>query len=274
MNIGQLIAERGKPFYSFEFFPPKDPDQWPDFFKMAERLAPLEPLFTSVTSGAGGSSQDATLEIVSHLKKEFQFETMAHLTCGGATQEHITQYLQRLRDNGVDNVLALRGDIPKGQDIDWETAEFRHAADLVRFAKAHYPDMGIGVAGYPAPHPESPSFASDWRYTVAKIREGADFVITQLFFDVREYLHFVDRLSDMGVSIPVIPGILPIQSFDSCAACCRCAGPTSRVSSIWNWRRPTTKAAWRPCAKRASSLPCSRSVPCWTTARRASTCTR
>ena len=185
MNIGQLIAERGKPFYSFEFFPPKDPDQWPDFFKMAERLAPLEPLFTSVTYGAGGSSQDATLEIVSHLKKEFQFETMAHLTCVGATQDYITQYLQRLRDNGVDNVLALRGDIPKEQDIDWETAEFRHAADLVRFAKAHYPDMGIGVAGYPAPHPESPSFASDWRYTVAKIREGADFVITQLFFDVR-----------------------------------------------------------------------------------------
>ena len=193
MNIGQLIAERGKPFYSFEFFPPKDPDQWPDFFKMAERLAPLEPLFTSVTYGAGGSSQDATLEIVSHLKKEFQFETMAHLTCVGATQDYITQYLQRLRDNGVDNVLALRGDIPKGQDIDWETAEFRHAADLVRFAKAHYPDMGIGVAGYPAPHPESPSFASD----------------------VREYLHFVDRLSDMGVSVPVIPGILPIQSLES-----------------------------------------------------------
>ena len=167
MNIGQLIAERGKPFYSFEFFPPKDPDQWPDFFKMAERLAPLEPLFTSVTYGAGGSSQDATLEIVSHLKKEFQFETMAHLTCVGATQDYITQYLQRLRDNGVDNVLALRGDIPKGQD------------------------------------------------TVAKIREGADFVITQLFFDVREYLHFVDRLSDMGVSVPVIPGILPIQSLES-----------------------------------------------------------
>ena len=90
MNIGQLIAERGKPFYSFEFFPPKDPDQWPDFFKMAERLAPLEPLFTSVTYGAGGSSQDSTLEIVSHLKKEFLFETMAHLTCVGATQEHIT----------------------------------------------------------------------------------------------------------------------------------------------------------------------------------------
>ena len=115
MNIGQLIAEGASLSIPRKFFPPKDPDQWPDFFKMAERLAPLEPLFTSVTYGAGGSSQDATLEIVSHLKKEFQFETMAHLTCVGATQDYITQYLQRLRDNGVDNVLALRGDIPKGR---------------------------------------------------------------------------------------------------------------------------------------------------------------
>ena len=215
MNIGHLIAERDKPFYSFEFFPPKDPAQWPEFFKMAERLLPLNPLFASVTYGAGGSSQDATLEIVSHLKKAFNLETMAHLTCVGATQEHITRYLQQLRDNGVDNVLALRGDIPKGQDAAQVPSEFCHAADLVRFAKESQPDMGIGVAGYPAPHPESPSFASDWRYTVAKIREGADFVITQLFFDVREYFHFVDRLSDMGVSVPVIPGILPIQSLES-----------------------------------------------------------
>lgn len=215
MNIGQLIAERNTPFYSFEFFPPKDPEQWPGFFEMVEKLLPLGPLFASVTYGAGGSSQDATLEIVTHLKKQLNLEAMAHLTCVGATQEYITQYLQRLRDNGVDNVLALRGDIPKGQVIDWNASHFRHAADLVRFAKAHQPDMGIGVAGYPAPHPESPSFGSDWRYTVAKIREGANFVVTQLFFDVREYFHFVDRLSDMGVSVPVIPGILPIQSLES-----------------------------------------------------------
>lgn len=215
MNIGQLIAERSKPFYSLEFFPPKDSAQWPVFFETVEKLLPLDPLFASVTYGAGGSSQDATLEIVTHLKKQLGLETMAHLTCVGATQDYITRYLQRLRDNGVNNVLALRGDIPKGQAIDWETSDFRHAADLVRFAKAHYPDMGLGVAGYPAPHPESPTFTSDWRYTVAKIREGADFVVTQLFFDVREYFHFVDRLNDMGVSVPVIPGILPIQSLES-----------------------------------------------------------
>ncbi|MFR4118560.1 MAG: methylenetetrahydrofolate reductase [Bilophila wadsworthia] len=213
MNIGQLIAERGKPFYSFEFFPPKDPDQWPDFFKMAERLAPLEPLFTSVTYGAGGSSQDATLEIVSHLKKEFQFETMAHLTCVGATQDYITQYLQRLRDNGVDNVLALRGDIPRGRTSTGKPPNppCRRSRPFRQGALSRH---GHRRRRYPAPirnRRASPATGA----TPCQNREGADFVITQLFFDVREYLHFVDRLSDMGVSVPVIPGILPIQSLES-----------------------------------------------------------
>lgn len=215
MKISQAITERGRPFYSLEFFPPKDQDQWPTFFETVNRLKSLDPLFASVTYGAGGSSQQATMEIVTRLKKNAGLEPMAHLTCVGATREYLSSFLQQLHDNGVDNVLALRGDVPPGQVINWEKTEFRHAADLVRYARAHFPDMGIGVAGYPAPHPESPSFSSDWRYTVAKIREGADFVITQLFFDVREYFHFVDRLNDMGVSIPVIPGILPIQSLES-----------------------------------------------------------
>lgn len=215
MKISQRIAEKGRPFYSLEFFPPKESEQWPAFFATVERLLPLSPLFASVTYGAGGSSQNATLDIVTHLKKRFDLEVMAHLTCIGATQDYISHFLERLRDAGVDNVLALRGDIPKDTVIDWEHMDFRHAADLVRYARAHFPDMGLGVAGYPAPHPESPTFSSDWRYTVAKIREGADFVVTQLFFDVREYFHFVDRLNDMGVSVPVIPGILPIQSLES-----------------------------------------------------------
>lgn len=215
MNIGHKITERTTPFYSLEFFPPKSPEQWPSFFNTVEQLKALDPLFASVTYGAGGSSQKATLEIVTHLKKHLNLEVMAHLTCVGADQDHIKAFVQQLCDGGVDNILALRGDPPQDKDIDWTTAEFSHAADLVRFVKANFPNMGIGVAGYPAPHPESPSFASDWRYTVAKIREGADFVVTQLFFDVREYFHFVDRLADMGVSVPVIPGVLPIQSLES-----------------------------------------------------------
>ena len=202
--------------FSIECFPPKQTTQMDKMKATLQAMRALNPDFISVTFGAGGSAGGvSTVEVADYIQHEVGVPALAHLICMGNDQTSAARILDELEQAGVRDVLALRGDIPKGQDIDWETAEFRHAADLVRFAKAHYPDMGIGVAGYPAPHPESPSFASDWRYTVAKIREGADFVITQLFFDVREYLHFVDRLSDMGVSVPVIPGILPIQSLES-----------------------------------------------------------
>ena len=113
MNIAQRILERKKPFYSFEFFPPREQEQWPAFYETVERLLPLDPLFASVTYGAGGSRQTATLDIVTGLKKRFGLETMAHLTCVGATREHIQAFLSELRDNDVNNVLALRGDLPQ-----------------------------------------------------------------------------------------------------------------------------------------------------------------
>lgn len=215
MKIRDSIAASTSPFYSLEFFPPKERENWPGFFATVERLKALNPLFASVTYGAGGSTQDNTLEITSHLKNVMGLEPMAHLTCVGATRERIADYLRRLREVNVDNVLALRGDAPKGQDIDWDTAEFRYAADLVRFTRDAQPDMGVGVAGYPAAHPESPSFASDLRHTADKVNAGADFIVTQLFFDVREYFDFVERLRAMGVNVPVLPGILPIQSLES-----------------------------------------------------------
>jgi methylenetetrahydrofolate reductase (NADPH) len=215
VKIRDSIAASTRPFYSLEFFPPKERENWPGFFATVERLKALNPLFASVTYGAGGSTQDNTLEITSHLKNVMGLEPMAHLTCVGATRERIADYLRRLREVNVDNVLALRGDAPKGQDIDWDTAEFRYAADLVRFTRSEQPDMGVGVAGYPAAHPESPSFASDLRHTADKVNAGADFIVTQLFFDVREYFDFVERLRAMGVDTPVLPGILPIQSLES-----------------------------------------------------------
>lgn len=215
MKIRDSIAASTRPFYSLEFFPPKERENWPGFFATVERLKALNPLFASVTYGAGGSTQDNTLEITSHLKNVMGLEPMAHLTCVGATRERIADYLRRLREVNVDNVLALRGDAPRGQDIDWDTAEFRYAADLVRFTRSEQPDMGVGVAGYPAAHPESPSFASDLRHTADKVNAGADFIVTQLFFDVREYFDFVERLRAMGVTVPVLPGILPIQSLES-----------------------------------------------------------
>lgn len=212
MKISELIAKRTTPFVSYEFFPPKEEKDLPAFFKTVERLSFTNPLFVSVTYGAGGSSQDATLDIVGRLKKECSLESMAHLTCIGTTPERIKNFIAKLREYEVNNILALRGDPPQGGTIDLSTSPFQHASDLVKFLRKEASDFGIAVAGYPAPHPESPSFASDWRYTTAKIREGADFVITQLFFDVREYFNFVERLHAMGVSVPIIPGILPIQS--------------------------------------------------------------
>lgn len=214
MNIGQRIRACERPFFSLEFFPPKDEAQWPEFLDTVRRLKALEPLFVSVTYGAGGSSQDRTLQITSRIRA-MGLETMAHLTCVGADAERIDEFLRRLAAAGVDNVLALRGDPPKGGESIAADAEFRYAVDLVRYVRRVQPHMGVGVAGYPAPHPESPSFALDRAYTLAKIQAGADFAVTQLFFDVREYFDLVDNLRGQGVTVPVVPGILPVQSLDS-----------------------------------------------------------
>ena len=217
MKISQRIAERGHPFYSLEFFPPKEADALDVFYRTAQKLMLVKPLFVSVTYGAGGSNQGGSLELVAELKRRFAVELMAHLTCIGAGRDSLTHYLESLRRIGVDNILALRGDLPHvpGADQPDALGEFQHASDLVRFVRRAFPGMGVAVAGYPTPHPESPSFASDWRHTAEKIRYGAECVVTQMFFDVREYVAFVDRLHDMGVGVPVIPGVLPIQSFAS-----------------------------------------------------------
>lgn len=215
MKISDLVAQTKAPFCSFEFFPPKERKDWPNFFATVERLNVAKPLFASVTYGAGGGTQDNTLEITSHLKNDFGLEPMAHLTCVGATEERIGDFVCRLADSGVENVLALRGDPPKGQVIDWNTAAFRHASDLVSFTRRMFPGFGIAVAGYPGCHPESKTFSEDREYTRKKIEAGADFVITQLFFDVREYIDFVERLRHSGVTVPVLPGVMPIQSLDS-----------------------------------------------------------
>lgn len=215
MKISTLIKNARKPFCSLEFFPPKERQNWPQFFETVKKLAELKPLFVSVTYGAGGSTQDNTLAITAHLKNELGLEPMAHLTCVGASEDGLRSFLEELGKANVDNILALRGDPPRGSAIDWEAMPFRHASDLVRFVRRNFPDLGIAVAGYPAPHPESKSFREDRRFTRKKIKAGAEAVITQMFFDVREYTDFVDRLRAKGVDTPVVPGIMPIQSLES-----------------------------------------------------------
>ena len=180
-----------------------------------ERLKALNPLFASVTYGAGGSTQDSTLDIALHIKNVLGIEPLVHLTCVGATREKLSAYLRKLTDAGIENILALRGDPPKNSSEEPGPSDFKYASDLVRFVRENFPTCVIAVAGYPSSHVESPSFQMDLEYTKLKIRSGVDLLITQLFFDVREYFEFVDRLRGMGVQVPLLPGILPIQSMAS-----------------------------------------------------------
>jgi 5,10-methylenetetrahydrofolate reductase len=217
MQIPQLIKKQ-RPFVSLEFFPPKKQEEWPGFLKTAEELGRLRPLFVSVTYGAGGSTQSNTLEICGQLMTSCGFEVMPHLTGVTASREKIDGFLEAIRTLGIDNVLALRGDRPAtgytGADAELFAA-YPHAADLVAYIRQNHPSLAIGVAGFPEAHAEAPSIAADLAVMQRKVECGADFVITQLYFDNRVYFDYVDRLRSLGVTVPVLPGILPIRSMAS-----------------------------------------------------------
>lgn len=202
-----------KQFISLEFFPPKGHAEWPAFFHTVERLAKLDPLFASVTYGAGGSTHGDSLEIVSRLQNEFGLETMAHLTCIGSAPDDVTRFLDALNTAGVNNVLALRGDLPQDTGADFTTSPLlQYAGDLVSLIRTTAPAFGISVAGYPEVHPEALDPESDLNCLKQKLDNGADFVITQLFFDNSFYHDFVGRARAAGIGQPIIPGILPIVS--------------------------------------------------------------
>ena len=215
MRISDLLAQ-GKRFISLEFFPPKDKEAWPAFFYEVGKLSQLDPLFVSVTYGAGGSTQSNTLELVSRFSRDFGLNPMAHLTCGGASEEYLRSFLDELVAAGVDNVLALRGDPPQGQaDFKPENAAFQHASDLAGFIHAAYPELCIGVAGYPEKHPQAQSLEQDIDYLKLKVEKGGRFAITQLFFDNDHYFRFVERCRAKGIDVPILPGVLPILNLAS-----------------------------------------------------------
>ena len=216
MKIAQLIAQSRSPFLSLEFFPPKDRGTWPGFFEEVGKLKALNPLFVSVTYGAGGGTQANTLDVVTHLKRDMGLEPMAHLTCVGASSAALHGFLKELVAAGIHNVLALRGDPPKDRpDFRFEGQEFQHASDLVAFICKHYPDLGVGVAGIPTKHPESATVEDDLKWLKYKVDAGGDFVVTQLFYDNAHYFEYVRRLRGLGLTVPVLPGILPIMSMKS-----------------------------------------------------------
>ncbi len=216
MRIPELLENR-VPFVSLEFFPPKKQEEWPGFIDVAGKLLQLDPLFASVTYGAGGSTQDNTIEICEQLIKECGLEIMPHLTGVAATRDKIDGFLNALQPLGIDNVLALRGDRPDGvSGTDEELFRtFPHASDLVSYVRQAHPHLSIGVAGFPEGHAESVSIEGDLDVMRGKVDSGAEFVITQLYFDNRVYFDYVERLRKRGVTVPIIPGVLPIRNLGS-----------------------------------------------------------
>lgn len=175
MHIGELIKKQEKPFFSVEFFPPKEKEKWNDFFQVVEKLKAINPLFASVTCGAGGTTQDNTVEVAGKIKNTYGIECMAHCTCVRSDKEKIDAYLGELRKANIQNVLALRGDKPRNAegiiDESLMSHDFKFASDLVEYIRANHKDFDIGVAAYPAPHPESKTFSEDRKYLVEKIKK-------------------------------------------------------------------------------------------------------
>ena len=211
MRIDDLLAA-GEPSFSFEFFPPKTEEGERNLRTALAELSRLAPTFVSVTYGAGGTSAQKlrTIEIVQDAKRAHGLEAMAHFTCVGATVDELRATLDRMRDAGIDNVLALRGDPPKGQG-EWVKTEggLEYSQQLIELIDREY-DFAIGAACFPEVHIHAESAESDLRYTKAKVDAGARFLITQLFFDNQRYYEFVARARDAGIDVPIIPGIMPI----------------------------------------------------------------
>lgn len=216
-----------KPCFSFEFFPPKTAEGEKQLWDTLEDLRSLDPGFVSVTYGAGGSTRDRTIELVTHIKERTGIEAMAHLTCVGHTKEELGEVLDRLAAARIENVLALRGDPPKGQASFQRTeGGFQYASELVAFIRERDQGFGVGGAAYPEGHMETPSREADLKSLKLKVDEGCDFIITQLFFDNAFYFDFVERARRLGVNVPIVPGIMPITNYEQIQRFVRMCGAT------------------------------------------------
>lgn len=216
MRIGELLHSR-RPCISFEFFPPKTDAGVANLMETVRSLRILNPGFVSVTYGAGGSSRARTLEVVKRIKSELEIEPMAHVTCVGSTRDDLRSLLRELEAAGIENIMALRGDAPKGTDRFTATeGGFRYATDLIAMLAEEF-SFSIGAGAYPEKHPEAQNLHSDIRVAALKVAVGAEFLVTQFFFNNDDYFAYVDELRNAGVNVPVIPGIMPITSYGSIA---------------------------------------------------------
>jgi methylenetetrahydrofolate reductase (NADPH) len=216
-DLLRFARERGEPLFSFEFFPPKTDDGVRQLFETVEALRPLAPAYVSVTYGAGGSTRQRTVELVKRLKRETEIEAMAHVTCVGASREELSGLLDELSEAGIQNVLALRGDPPRGQATFTAHPDgFRYASELVAFIRSR-PERWrfcVGAAAYPEGHVETRDLTADLAHLKIKVDAGADFLVTQLFFENAHYLRFIERARAAGLSVPILPGIMPFTNVD------------------------------------------------------------
>jgi methylenetetrahydrofolate reductase (NADPH) len=215
------ILKRDQPSLSFEFFPPRSSKTAEDLYQTIRELEAYRPSFVSVTYGAGGSTRERTHDLVIRIRRTTTLPTVPHLTCVGHTKAEIQALLERYAAEGVGNILALRGDPPAdAPGHDWQKSDFPHAADLVRFIRRFnesgtHPDprgFGIGVAGFPEGHPDTPNRMRELDHLKAKVDAGADYICTQLFFDNHDFLDFRDRCEIAGIRAPIIAGIMPVVS--------------------------------------------------------------
>ena len=211
MRISELLATQ-RPFFSFEFFPPKDDEGARALFATIELLAPLRPAFVSITYGAGGSSRERTVALAKQIQRDIGLTVMAHVTCVGASRVELRSLFDDLARSGITNVLALRGDPPKGSaTFEVAAGGFAHASDLIAMLHRNY-DFCIGAAYYPETHLEAESPEADLRHLKEKVEAGADFLISQLFFDNDKYAEFLRRAQHAGIDVPMIPGLMPITN--------------------------------------------------------------
>jgi methylenetetrahydrofolate reductase (NADPH) len=210
VRVDEIIATKGEPTFSFEFFPPKSAEGEQNLRATLQTLRLLEPDFVSVTYGAGGSTRAKTVELTKWIKRELGIEAMAHLSCVGATRGELRKILDGVAAAGIDNVLALRGDPPRGE-TEWKPhpGGLRYSTELTALISGSYP-FSVGAACFPEVHPEARDLAHDLRFLKEKVASGASFLITQLFFDNELYFRFVEEARGVGIEVPIIPGVMPI----------------------------------------------------------------
>ena len=215
MRIDLALATR-RPFFSFEFFPPKNDEGQSQLFRAIETLCTLHPSFVSVTYGAGGSTRARTTALTKQIQNEIGLTAMAHITCVGHSRRELREIFYDLEQAGIENVLALRGDPPRGEPFTPSDGGFSYASELVTMLSRDF-NFTVGGAAYPEKHLEADSFEADLEHLALKVRAGAKFLITQLFFDNEYYFTFVKRARELGITVPILPGIMPITGFEQIA---------------------------------------------------------